>query len=85
MFDFVGVSDFHDDDDELVPGGISGPRPPGTEPASRGRLLELDVDDHIDPLSRDWVTLDVNGRIFRTGAHDGQAAELGARFEAWVG
>lgn len=84
MFDFVGVTDFHGDDDETIPGGIGGPRPAAEKQAQPRRLLELDIDDHIDPLTRDWVTLDADGRIVRTDAHEARAAELGAQFEAWV-
>ena len=46
-------------------------------------LLTLDVDDHIDPESRDWLTLDETGRIVRTPEHEARAAEVGVRFEAW--
>jgi type I restriction enzyme R subunit len=48
-------------------------------------LLTLDVDDHIDPESRDWLTLDETGRIVRTPQHEARAAEIGVRFEAWCG
>ena len=48
-------------------------------------LLTLDVDDHIDPASREWLTLDENGRIVRTPEHEARAAEVGVRFEAWRG
>ena len=85
MFDFVGVTDFHGDDDGEIagdavrePGGPVTPGPPRT-------LLTLDVDDHIDPASRDWATLDENGRIVRTAEHDARSALLGLRFEAWLG
>lgn len=84
MFDFVGVTDFHGDDDETIQGGIGGARPVAPGGGEPRRLLELDVDDHIDPLSRDWVALDADGRIVRTDEHEARAAELGARFEAWV-
>ena len=47
--------------------------------------MTLDVDDHIDPESRDWLTLDENGRIVRTPEHEARAAEIGVRFEAWRG
>jgi hypothetical protein len=48
MFDFVGVSDYHGDDDDFADGGVI------REPQKRKkyeprRLLALDVDDHIDP------------------------------------
>lgn len=82
IFDFVGVTDFHGDDDSPIPGGVlkETKRPiPGTPRA----LLTLDVDDHIDPASREWLTLDENGRIVHTEAHEARASELGVRFEAW--
>ena len=85
MFDFVGVTDFHGDDDGDIDGGPL--RPPGrpTPPGESGRVLTLDVDDHIDPESRDWLTLDENGSIVRTPEHEARAAEIGVRFEAWRG
>ena len=27
------------------------------------RLLALDIDDHIDPTTREWVTVDENGNM----------------------
>ena len=50
---------------------------------SRG-LLVLDVNDHIDPTTRGWVTVDEDGNQIRTPEGDAMAAELGARFEAWL-
>ena len=84
IFDFVGVTDFHGDDDGDIGGGEApGSKPPGpTEPRM---LLTLDVDDQIDPASRDWLTLDENGRIVRTAEHETRAAEVGLRFESWRG
>ena len=85
IFDFVGVTDFHGDDDAEIEGGFV------REPRSVYRsgdprtLLTLDVDDHIDPESRDWLTLDETGRIVRTPEHEARAAEVGVRFEAWRG
>ena len=85
MFDFVGVTDFHGDDDGAIAGDVvketSGPLAPGL----RRALLTLDVDDHIDPATRDWATLDENGRIVRTAEHEAHSARLGLRFEAWLG
>ena len=48
-------------------------------------LLTLDVDDHIDPATREWLTLDANGRIVRTPEHEAHAAKVGVRFEEWRG
>ena len=44
----------------------------------------VDVDDHIDPLSRAWVTVDEDGRLVFPEAAEAKVAELGARFEAWL-
>ena len=43
------------------------------------------MDDHIDPATRDWATLDEHGRIVRTAEHEAHSARLGLRFEAWLG
>ena len=85
IFDFVGMTDFHGDDDAEIEGGFV------REPQSVYRsgeprtLLTLDVDDHIDPESREWLTLDQAGRIVRTPEHEARAAEIGVRFEAGRG
>lgn len=82
LFDFVGVCDYHGDADEAGEGGIVTvkPRKPPREPR---RLLTLDVDDHIDPSTREWITLDENGNMVFPEAAEQRSAELGARFEAW--
>ena len=86
MFDFVGVTDFHGDDDSAIDGGaVAEPGPPPYGTRTPRRLLTLDVDDHIDPASRDWATLDENGRIVRAPEHEARSALLGLRFEAWLG
>ena len=83
IFDFVGVTHVHGDDDRPAPGGPM--KTPGRPLAVPRALLTLDVDDHIDPASRDWLTLDEDGRIVRTAEHEARAAEVGLRFEAWRG
>jgi type I restriction enzyme R subunit len=85
MFDFTGVSAFHGDDENIPGDGgfvVTGEKP-GTPPRRRGLLL-LDVNDHIDSTTRGWVTLDEDGNEIRAAAVDPRAAELGARFEAWL-
>ncbi len=82
MFDFVGVTDFHGDDDGDIPGGIGTRRQP-TGTGDPRALLTLDVGDRIDPASREWLTLDEDGRIVRTPEHEARAAEIGIRFESW--
>ncbi len=85
IFDFVGVTEFHGDDDDDIGGGgeVLQQKEPG--PGEPRMLLTLDVDDQIDPSSRDWLTLDEHGRIVRTAEHEARAAEVGLRFEAWRG
>ncbi len=83
LFDFVGVTDYHDDDETIPEGGFI------KETKSRTRheprtLLTLDIDDHIDPTTREWVTIDDNGNFVFMDADEQKAAELGARFEAWI-
>ena len=85
IFDFVGVTDFHGDDDDNIEGGILKERPKRDGRDDPRLLLTLDVDDHIDPTTRDWVTLDENGRIVRTPEHEARAADIGLRIEAWRG
>ena len=85
IFDFVGVTDFHGDDDGDIEGGSIREGGRATGPGEPRVLLTLDVDDHIDPESRDWLTLDDTGRIVRTPEHEARAAEVGVRFEAWRG
>ena len=84
IFDFVGVTDFHGDDEESVEGGVLRVAEQKATYETR-MLLTLDVDDHIDPASRDWLTIDESGRIVLTPEHEARAAELGLRVEAWRG
>lgn len=83
MFDFVGVCDYHGDADEFAEGGIV------MEPKKRKkyeprRLLALDIDDHIDPTTREWITVDENGNMVFQQPDEQRQNELGARFEAWL-
>ena len=83
MFDFVGVCDFHGDAEDYPDGGVVTAKQKKKRYEPR-RLLSLDVDDHIDPTTREWITVDENGNMIFPEAHEQQAAELGTRFEAWL-
>ena len=86
MFDFTGVADFHGDDEDVPADGgfVVTAKKPDRDPRKRG-LLVLDINDHIDPATRGWVTLDENGNEQHGApAVDPRAAELGARFEEWL-
>ncbi|MBN8505824.1 MAG: DEAD/DEAH box helicase family protein [Burkholderiales bacterium] len=83
MFDFVGVTDYHGDDEAAGEGGLVMERKP--KPYSEPRkLLSLDVDDHIDPNTRAWVTVDEDGNLVFPEASEQQQEQVGARFEAWI-
>ena len=84
MFDFVGVSDFHGDDDGDIQGGIVVIKNKQEDKPKQRVLLTLDINDHIDPSTRDWVTIDAAGNIIRSDAVEAQANTLGLRFEAWL-
>jgi type I restriction enzyme R subunit len=83
LFDFVGVSDYHGDDDDYGEGGVVAEKPKTKKYQSR-RLLAIDVDDHIDPTTREWITVDVNGNMIFPEVSEQKAAEIGAKFEAWL-
>jgi type I restriction enzyme R subunit len=83
MFDFVGVTDYHGDEDQGGEGGVVVQRQPRKKYEPR-RLLSLDINDHIDPTTREWITVDENGNMVFPEASEAKAAALGARFEAWI-
>ncbi len=82
MFDFVGVCDYHGDEDTLGGGGVmkEAAKKKHYEPK---RLLSLDIDDHIDPTTREWISIDENGNMLFPEASEQKAAALGTQFEAW--
>ncbi len=82
MFDFVGVPDFHGDDAPTGEGGIVVERPK-RPPGPQRKLLSLDINDHIDPTTRAWVTIDEDGNMIFPGGSEAKSAAVGARFEAW--
>lgn len=84
LFDFVGVTDFHGDDDDYGDGGFVVHDPKPKKQYDARRLLTLDVNDWIDPSTREWLTLDDQGGIVYSEAHEARANDLGLRFEAWL-
>jgi type I restriction enzyme R subunit len=83
MFDFVGVADYHGDDDDFALGGRMIEQKEKRRYKPRN-LLALDINDHIDPTTREWITVDENGNMVFPEAAEQKAAELGMRFEAWL-
>ena len=43
----------------------------------------VDIDDHIDPTTRAWVTVDEEGRLVFPAPAQARVSESGARFEGW--
>ncbi|MFT4193077.1 DEAD/DEAH box helicase family protein, partial [Ottowia sp.] len=83
LFDFVGVTDWHGDEDGMAEGGVVMARAARKRHEPR-RLLSLDIDDHIDPATRAWITVDEDGNMVFPEASEQRRAEVGARFEAWL-
>jgi type I restriction enzyme R subunit len=54
------------------------------KPGPPRKLLVIDVEDHIDPMTRAWITVDEDGRLIFPQASEAKSAALGARFEAWL-
>ncbi len=84
IFDFAGVATHHGDNEEAGEGGVvvtGKPRDRTNPPRS---LLTLDIHDHIDPTTRDWLTLDEDGNLIRTEAREAKATLLSLRFEGWL-
>jgi type I restriction enzyme R subunit len=84
LFDFVGVADFHGDSEEYAAGGVVEAKQKLKKKYEPRRLLALDINDHIDPTTREWITVDENGNLVFPDVAEQKAAELGARFEAWL-
>jgi type I restriction enzyme, R subunit len=83
MFDFVGVTEYHGDQEGTGEGGLvqDKPKKPRGEPR---KLLSLDINDHIDPTTREWIEVDENGHLVFPEPTEQKRAEVGARFEAWL-
>ncbi len=84
MFDFVGVTDFHKDDEGAPEGGPVVVSEAKGNPATKRKLLVLDVHDQIDPATREWWTLDEDGNPVPTDARLARASALAVAFEAWL-
>ncbi len=84
MFDFVGVTDMHEGDDDPVVGGAVRVSEPTSQTSQPRRLLALDINDQIDPTTRAWVTMDAAGNLVEASDLEAHAQMLGARFEGWI-
>lgn len=84
MFDFVGITDKHEDNDTYAVGlKVAESKKPYQAPKPI-HVVTVDSDDHIDPATRGWVTYDDNGNIVFASPTEAKANELGLRFEAWL-
>ena len=83
LFDFVGVVEVHEGDEDYGEGGkVMEPKPrPRPQPRE---LVTVDQDDDIDPTTRAWVTMDDAGNFVFLDASEEKANALGARFEGWL-
>lgn len=83
LFDFVGVTDFHQDEETYGEAGkvreTKGPYKP--KPTV---LVTVDTDDWIDPTTRAWIGYDAQGNVVFPELDEAKAQALGARFEGWL-
>jgi type I restriction enzyme R subunit len=85
IFDFVGVTDYHRDDEAQPEGGaVFVSAPSKVTEGGKRKLLVLDVHDHIDPTTREWVTLDEDGNPVPNDARTAHIGELLVHFEEWL-
>jgi type I restriction enzyme R subunit len=83
IWDFVGVTAYHTDDEVVHEGGVVlTPLKKGQDPKPR-KLLVLDVPDWIDPATRSWTAMDPDGNLVPIDGPEARAQELGFRFEGW--
>ncbi len=75
IFDFVGVTDFFNDDDEHPTGGIYVVRESRPKPQPR-QVLVLDVHDAIDPTTRDWIEIGETGEVIDRRSYLEEAAAV---------
>jgi type I restriction enzyme R subunit len=83
MWDFTGVTLRHGDDETAGEGGVVIARPAVKPEGQPRRMLTLDVHDEIDPVTREWVTIDETGHAFMD-ADEARAEALGVAFETWL-
>jgi type I restriction enzyme R subunit len=83
LFDFLGVCVYQGDDVVFGEGGVITTKPRVRPPQPR-KLLALDINDHIDPTTRGWITVDEAGNMVFPEASEQKAAEVGTSFEEWL-
>lgn len=83
LFDFVGITDLHDNDEAMPEGGLVRDQRKGEvyEPRT---LLTLGINDSIDANTREWITIDENGNFVFLDANLQQQIVFSERFETWL-
>ena len=83
IFDFCYNTTFHDDEDETGDGGVVIIKEPKKNNSPRG-LVEIDVDDWIDPQSREIIDLEDNGKVRRPMEHELKADKIAIKYENFI-
>ena len=83
IFDFCYNTTFHDDEDEIGDGGVVIIKEPKKNNSPRG-LVEIDVDDWIDPKSREIIDLEDNGKVRRPMEHELKADKIAMKYENFI-
>lgn len=82
IFDFAGNVNYHGDN-ESGDGGLVVIKPNKIKSEPKG-LIEIDVEDFIDPASRQIIDLDENGVVKRSEVQDLKVKDLTFKYEEWI-
>ena len=83
IFDFSGVTDFHKDKEDTENQGSLVILKDSKKSKSTNNLIELPVDDWIDPNSRKEINYDENGNIKQPEQKDLKSMDIKLKFEGW--
>ena len=83
IFDFVGNTSFHGDKEE-GDGGLVVIKEPKEKKFKKKGLIEIDVEDWIDPSSREIIDIDNEGTLIRQGKDKILGDRIYFKCEEWL-
>ena len=83
IFDFSGVTDFHKDKEESENQGSLVVIKENKKKKTITNLIEIPVDDWIDPSTREEINYDEDGNIKQSSEKELKSNEIKLKFEGW--
>ena len=83
IFDFSGVTDFHKDEEESENQGSLVVIKENKRKKGITNLIEIPVDDWIDPSTREEINYDENGKIKHSSEKELKSSDIKFKFEGW--